>query len=245
MIMLVIIMIYDYAYNLCQEAFWATVRAPMEAVTPALCSAVAIGRNVLVKVSKETVEQNRERVIATAARLFRERGIDGIGLVDLMKAAGLTPGGFYRQFKSKDDLVLQAVKRAYKDMSEDIAGRIAASDDPLGTLVRYYVSGYHRDQPGQGCSLAAMAADAARHDDPALRDCFGSIVSNYIGLLTELVPGGSAKAKRTAAITALAEMIGSVVLSRVVPDPALSGEIIDTVSNDLVKRHGKSARVAR
>ena len=197
-----------------------------------------------MKVSKETVEQNRERVIATAARLFRERGIDGIGLVELMKAAGLTPGGFYRQFKSKDDLVLQAVKRAYKEMSEDIAGRIAASDDPLETLVRYYVSDYHRDEPGLGCSLAAMAADAARHDDPALRQCFGTIVRNYIGLLTKLVPGHSAKAKRSAAITSLAEMIGSVILSRVVPDPALSGEIIDTVSNDLVKRHAKSSRTA-
>jgi TetR/AcrR family transcriptional regulator, transcriptional repressor for nem operon len=207
-------------------------------------SAAAIGRKRLVKVSKETVEQNRERVIATAARLFRERGIDGIGLFDLMRAAGLTPGGFYRQFKSKDDLIVQAVKRAYKDMSEDIADRIAASDDPLQTLVRYYVSDYHRDNPGQGCGLAAMAADAARHDDPALRECFGSIVSNYIALLTKIVPGGSAKTKRSAAITALAEMIGSVVLSRVVPDPALSDEIIDTVSNDLVKRHAKSSRTA-
>ena len=197
-----------------------------------------------MKVSKETVGQNRERVIATAARLFRERGIDGIGLVELMKAAGLTPGGFYRQFKSKDDLVLQAVKRAYHDMSEDLARRIAASDDPLQTLVRHYVSDYHRDDPGQGCSLAAMAADAARHDDPALRQCFGTIVRNYIGLLTKLVPGHSAKAKRSAAITSLAEMIGSVILSRVVPDPALSGEIIDTVSNDLVKRHAKSSRTA-
>jgi TetR/AcrR family transcriptional regulator, transcriptional repressor for nem operon len=205
-------------------------------------SAVAIGRNGHVKVSKETVEQNRERVIATAARLFRERGIDGIGLVDLMRAAGLTPGGFYRQFKSKDDLIVQAVKRAYKDMSEDIAGRIAASDDPLETLVRYYVSDYHRDNPGQGCGLAAMATDAARHDDPALRECFGSIVSNYIALLTKVLPGGSAKTKRSTAITALAEMIGSVVLSRVVSDPALSGEIIDTVSNDLVQRHARSSR---
>ena len=197
-----------------------------------------------MKVSKETVEQNRERVIATAARLFRERGIDGIGLVDLMRAAGLTPGGFYRQFKSKDDLVVQAVKRAYKNMSEDIAGRITASDDPLETLVRHYVSHYHRDDPGQGCGLAAMAADAARHDDPELRECFGSIVSNYIGLLTKLVPGQDPIAKRSTAISALAEMIGSVILSRVVPDPALSSEIIDTVSNDLVKRHASPTAAA-
>ena len=64
-------------------------------------------------------------------------------------------------------------------MGADIAGRIAASDDPLETLVRYYVSDYHRDNPGQGCGLAAMAADAARHGDPVLRECFGSIVGLY------------------------------------------------------------------
>ncbi|WP_195909477.1 TetR/AcrR family transcriptional regulator [Rhizobium tubonense] len=193
-----------------------------------------------MKISKETVEQNRERVIDTAARLFRERGIDGIGLVDLMKAAGLTPGGFYRQFKSKDDLVVQAVKRAYDDMSADLGRRIAASDDPLQTLVQHYVSDYHRDDPGHGCSLAALAADAARHDDPVLREYFGNIVTNYIGLLTALVRGPDAVAKRSAAIAALAEMIGSVVLSRVVPDQILSGEIIDTVSNDLMARHAPS-----
>jgi TetR/AcrR family transcriptional repressor of nem operon len=197
-------------------------------------------RNADVKVSKETVERNRERVIDTAARLFRERGIDGIGLADLMKAAGLTLGGFYRQFKSKDDLVVQAVKRAYDDMSADLGRRVAASDDPLQALVRHYVSDDHRDDPGRGCSLASLAGDAARHDDPALRALFGNIVSDYIALLTRLVPGGDPVAKRSTAIAVLAEMIGSVVLSRAVPDPTLSGEIIDTVSNDLMKRHPAS-----
>jgi TetR/AcrR family transcriptional repressor of nem operon len=238
MIIFVIIDRYDYVRNQCQGT--STGRKRVSVHAGVICCAGG-WKDQCVKVSKETVEQNRERVIATAARLFRERGIDGIGLVDLMKAAGLTPGGFYRQFKSKDDLVLHAVERAYRDMSKDLAARLAGSDDPLQTLVRHYVSDYHRDEPGQGCSLAAMAADAARHDDPALRKCFGTIVGNYIGLLTRLVPGRGAKAKRSAAISALAEMIGAVVLSRVVSDPALSGEIIDTVSNDLVKRHGRSA----
>ena len=193
-----------------------------------------------MKVSKETVAQNRERVIDTAARLFRERGFDGIGVVDLMDAAGLTHGGFYRQFKSKDDLVVQAIKRAYDDMSKDLARRIATSDDPLQTLVHHYVSDHHRDDPGHGCSLASLAADAARHEDPALREFFGSIVRNYIELLIRLMPGRDLPLKRSSAIAALAEMIGSVVLSRVVPDPVLSDEIINTVADDLVKRHATS-----
>ncbi|MER9233740.1 TetR/AcrR family transcriptional regulator [Mesorhizobium sp. M0622] len=194
-----------------------------------------------MKVSKETVEQNRERVIDTAAMLLRERGIDGIGIADLMHAAGLTHGGFYRQFKSKDDLVVQAVKRAYASINDDLRQRMDATPDtPLETLVRYYVSDYHRDDPGHGCSLTALAADAARRDDPALRSFFGSIVGNYIELLTTLVPASDRKAKRSAAIAILAEMVGSIILSRVVPDPTLSGEIIETVSNDLVRRHPAS-----
>jgi TetR/AcrR family transcriptional repressor of nem operon len=197
--------------------------------------------HLAVKVSKETLEQNRERVIDTAAKLLRERGIDGIGIVDLMSAAGLTHGGFYRQFKSKDDLVVQAVKRAYEQMGADLRQRMeAATDAPLHTLVRHYVSDYHRDDPGNGCSLTALAADAARRDDASLRSFFGSIVSNYVEMLTTLVPGGSAAARRSAAISILAEMVGSVVLSRVVPDPTLSSEIIDTVSNDLVTRYPPS-----
>ncbi|MER9597020.1 MULTISPECIES: TetR/AcrR family transcriptional regulator [unclassified Mesorhizobium] len=194
-----------------------------------------------MKVRKETVEQNRERVIDTAAMLLRERGIDGIGIADLMHAAGLTHGGFYRQFKSKNDLVVQAVKRAYASINDDLRQRMDATPDtPLETLVRYYVSDYHRDDPGHGCSLTALAADAARRDDPALRSFFGSIVGNYIELLTTLVPASDRKAKRSAAIAILAEMVGSIILSRVVPDPTLSGEIIETVSNDLVRRHPAS-----
>jgi TetR/AcrR family transcriptional regulator, transcriptional repressor for nem operon len=191
-----------------------------------------------VKVRKEVVEQNRERVIDTAATLFRERGIDGVGVADLMNAAGLTHGGFYRQFKSKDDLVAQAVKRAFDDTSDEIRRQLAgATDAPLETLVRHYVSSQHRDDPGHGCSLTALATDAARKDNPALRAFFGSIVNNYIELLTELVPGSDPVARRSAAISVLAEMVGSIVLSRVVPDPASSDEIIDAVANDLVSRH--------
>ncbi|ESY51255.1 MULTISPECIES: TetR/AcrR family transcriptional regulator [unclassified Mesorhizobium] len=196
-----------------------------------------------MKVSKEMVELNRERVIDTAAKLFREQGIDGIGIADLMSAAGLTHGGFYRQFKSKDDLIVQAMQRAFSDMSADLSARLASTDTPLETLVRHYISDHHRDNPGHGCSLTALAADAARHDDPALRSFFGSIVSNYVALIISLLPGSDPAAKRSAAIAFLAEMVGSVILSRVVPDPTLSAEIIDTVSNDLIGRHSPSAPV--
>jgi TetR/AcrR family transcriptional regulator, transcriptional repressor for nem operon len=199
------------------------------------------GEYSIVKVSKEQVEQNRQRVIDTAAMLFRERGLDGIGIADLMEAAGLTHGGFYRQFKCKDDLVVQAIKRAFEETSADLAQQLSQTDTPLETLVRYYVSDHHRDDPGHGCSLTALATDAARCDDPDLRSFFGIIVRKYIELLTTLVPGKDQTAKRSAAIALLAEMVGSVILSRVVPDLTVSTEILEIVSKDLIERHRASA----
>ncbi|WP_055846973.1 TetR/AcrR family transcriptional regulator [Sphingomonas sp. Leaf343] len=190
-----------------------------------------------MKLTRDAVEANRERVIDTAATLFREKGIDGIGVADLMKAAGMTHGGFYRQFRSKDDLVVQAVSRAFTQMSAEITERLANSDQPFAALVRHYVSDHHRDDPGHGCSLASLATDAARHDDPALHEAFGGIVASYLDLLTGLVAGTTPEARRAAAIAVLAEMIGSVVLSRVVPDQFVAGEIIDTVATDLIERH--------
>ncbi|WP_405127759.1 TetR/AcrR family transcriptional regulator (plasmid) [Rhizobium leguminosarum] len=192
---------------------------------------------VIVKISKEQVEQNRERVIDTAAVLFRERGIDGIGVADLMKAAGMTHGGFYRQFKSKDDLIVQAVKRAYDDLSRELLGRIAAADDPLPMLVKWYVSEHHRDESGKGCNLTALATDAARSNDEDLGSLFGGIVNSYIDLLISLVPSIDPGEKRRAAISILSEMVGAVILSRAVPDPAVSAEIIEAVSSDLLDRH--------
>ncbi|GEO99138.1 TetR/AcrR family transcriptional regulator [Methylobacterium haplocladii] len=191
-----------------------------------------------MKISREQVEQNRNRVLDTAAKLFRERGIDGIGIADLMKASGLTHGGFYRQFKSKDDFVVEAVKRAFGMTSADIRQRLAAdASEPFEALVKHYVSSHHRDDPGMGCSLTALAADAARCDNPELKLFFGNIVSNYLDLLTAINPEADATEKRSTAIRILAEMVGAVLLSRVVPDEKLSDEILDVVSNDLLDRH--------
>ncbi|WP_227435709.1 TetR/AcrR family transcriptional regulator [Methylobacterium sp. W2] len=188
-----------------------------------------------MKVSREQVEQNRHKVLDTAATLFRERGIAGIGIADLMKAAGLTHGGFYRQFRSKDDFVVEAVRRAYEMSSQDIRERISAeTGDAFAALVRYYVSEQHRDNPGVGCSLATLAIDAARSDDPNLRSFFGTIVSGYLDLLVAIMPGADATDKRSAAVAALSEMVGAVILSRVVPDPALSREILGRVADDLL-----------
>src|SRR5215217_3193333 len=116
-----------------------------------------------MKVSRAEAAQNRERIIEAAARLFRERGFDGIGVAELMKFAGLTHGGFYGHFASKEDLMAQASTHALnrvQDHWEKFAER--ESGQPLAALQASYLSPQHRDNPGKGCLMAALGADAAR-----------------------------------------------------------------------------------
>src|SRR5471030_1017737 len=116
-----------------------------------------------MKVSREQVALNRERIVETAARLFREKGFDGIGVADLMKSAGLTHGGFYGQFASKDDLAAQACARAAA-ASADAWARMVDGDpkNPLKAITSTYLSARQRDNPGRSCVFAALGADVAR-----------------------------------------------------------------------------------
>lgn len=164
-----------------------------------------------MKVSREQAAENRARIVGAAARLFRERGYDGIGIAEMMHDAGLTHGGFYGHFESKQDLMAQACEHALQ--------RIAAA----------YLSTAHRDQPGRGCTFAALGADAARLDPPVRRS-LGQALRSYLELLTPLLPGRSRAARRQRALTALASMVGALVLARAVDDPALSEEVLHAVS---------------
>src|SRR4030095_2840074 len=112
-----------------------------------------------MRVSREQAAENRERIVQVAAKLFRERGFDGIGVADLMKAAGLTHGGFYGNFSSKDDLVAEATDRALKELSEYWTGEIEkAPESAFATIVDRYLSEGHRDAPGRGCLVAALGS---------------------------------------------------------------------------------------
>lgn len=189
----------------------------------------------LVRGSNEKAQENRERVIDAAAARLRKSGLDGINIVDLMKSAGMTHGGFYKQFKSKDDLVLQGVKRAIEGSSAAIKLQLTEADDPLAALIRFYVSPEHRDNPASGCSLASLATDAARSNAPDLQALIGDLVARYLELLTDLSSGQDDTA-RNHAIATLAEMVGAVILARAVPDRALSDELLQVAAVDLLSR---------
>ena len=182
-----------------------------------------------MKVSKAEAAQNRERIIEVAAKLFRERGFDGIGVADLMKSAGLTHGGFYGHFASKEDLMAQACARAL-DASQDALRQVVERDgaNALSVIASAYLSPTHRDHPGEGCVLAALGAEAARHGSP-LRTAFTQGVRSTVDALKRLVTGKSERAKRERALTIYASMIGALVLARAVDDAELSEEVLKSV----------------
>ena len=182
-----------------------------------------------MRVSRLEAAQNRERILDVAAQLFRERGFDGIGLADLMKSAGLTHGGFYGHFASKEDLIAQACARA-QESSLATLHRVAESGGKKGlsAVASAYLSPAHRDQPGEGCVLAALGAEAARRGSP-VRSAFTRGVRSALELLTRLSPDKSERARRKRALAAYASMIGALVLARAVDDPELSEEVLQSV----------------
>jgi TetR/AcrR family transcriptional repressor of nem operon len=186
-----------------------------------------------MKVTREQAAANRERVLDVAAKLFRERGFSGVGVAELMKGAGLTHGGFYGQFESKDDLMAQAVTRGF-DVSRTHWAKLAARspNEPLAAIAGAYLSTAHRDHPGDGCVIAALGAEAAREAGPVRR----AITDGVRGLVDQLLqwmPGKSAAARRKRALATFAGFVGALVLSRTVDDPALSQEILQAVQADL------------
>src|SRR5262245_49744295 len=116
-----------------------------------------------MKVTREKAAQNRERIIETAARLFREKGFDGIGVAELMKHAGLTHGAFYGHFASKSDLAAQACARALEQSAQKwTAISEKAGDAALSALIENYLRFGHRDAPGAGCVMSTLGPEAAR-----------------------------------------------------------------------------------
>ena len=187
-----------------------------------------------MKVSREKARENHEHVIDTASRLLRERGYDGIGVADLMKAAGLTHGGFYRNFASKDDLIVKASGRATRDSRAFLREELSKFPDAgFQTLVDQYVSQTHCEDRGSGCILPALAADAARRDDPALRAVFDEAITEYVRQLMELQPSMSEQARARNPAAILAEMVGAIVLARSVGSPAIADGVLDAVVRDL------------
>lgn len=179
-----------------------------------------------MRVSREKAAENRQRVVEVAGALFREKGFDGIGVADIMKGAGLTHGGFYGQFGSKDDLAAEAVAGALDDSVALWREHAAASSgDPLGAIAGNYLSRRHCDNVATGCPVAALGGDVARQPE-AVRHAFTQGFEQLADVLSAAVPADSARQRRERTLALMAQMAGAVILARAFDDPALSDEVL-------------------
>src|SRR6266481_9253944 len=147
-----------------------------------------------MRVSREKAAENRERIVDTAARLFREKGFDGVGIDAIMSGAGLTHGGFYGHFGSKDDLATETVLRALQRSAES-----QSRFTNLGDLVSDYLSERHRADRANGCPIAALGADIARQG-AGIRRGLTAHLRAYLNRVAQLLRGGTASSRRKRAI---------------------------------------------
>ena len=177
-----------------------------------------------MRITKEKRQENHDRIVAIASEMFRERGFDGVGVADLMQAAGLTHGGFYNHFASKEALIAEAAAKGFVETSDRYA------DYSVGEVIDAYVSRQHRDARGQGCPAAALSGEAARLPEDT-RAVFGDGIAGLFAALEGGLAGRTdARAK---AISLLAQAVGAVILSRACPDGAtLADEILDICRAD-------------
>ncbi len=189
-----------------------------------------------MRVTKAQAEQNRAHIVATAARLFRERGYDGVGVAELMAAAGFTHGGFYKHFRSKADLMAEASASGLSQTAARAEGL-----DPV-EFVERYVSREHRDGRGDGCTIAALGGDAARQ--PAdIKTEFAAGIENLLAALQSQsdTPGDAdQRAARMMVIDMLAHSVGAIMLSRACPDGSpLADEILDVCRKEILASLGR------
>lgn len=177
-----------------------------------------------MRVSDEEKERSRARILAAAGRLFRERGVEGASVGDIMREAGMTHGGFYRHFADKDALLAAAITDAFTSFARPLldAPDAAEARAAAEAFRKLYLSPTHRANPGQGCPAAALGPDIARAE-PAVRAAFSDGVAQVVAGLAR--GQGTDLPTREAALRDLATMVGAMVLARAVDDD-LGSEIL-------------------
>jgi len=209
-----------------------------------------------MKVSKARAAENREGILDAAARLYRERGLTGVGVADITRDAGLTHGGLYRHFASKDALVQEACARAFDWSISPLDG--ATPNTTVGERIQSYLSPQHRDAPGAGCPAAALAVDAARAG-AELSEVFAQGIERNIERFARLLGDSDATMvsanadadgaavqpqDRARAMHVVAAMVGGLVLARATAaaQPELSNELLRTLQAQLIGLLGEAPR---
>jgi TetR/AcrR family transcriptional repressor of nem operon len=183
-----------------------------------------------MRYGKEHKEETHKKVVEAASRRFRKDGIEATGVVDLMADVGLTHGGFYAHFSSKETLVKEAIAAASQKSRERLEREIenarAEGRDPLEQVVRQYLTALHRDRPDRGCCVAALGSEIARHPRKT-REAFTEGLEKTIGIIANALPERVTSQRKEKACAIFSTMIGTLQLARAVSDSTLSQSVID------------------
>ncbi|HEU0165254.1 MAG TPA: TetR/AcrR family transcriptional regulator [Thermomicrobiales bacterium] len=193
------------------------------------------------RISREEKERNHQKILEAASRRFRSEGLDAVGIDELMKTAGMTHGGFYNHFPSKDALAAAVCQQAFAASHVAIADEVATGA-PLCEILRLYLSPEHRDDPDGGCPSAALVIDAGRHVG-AIQDAYRDGVLGYLTDFTDAIVQDAANrgetldvaTARQRAMLLLSQVVGAMAISRAIvsSDRPLSDEILATVRDNL------------
>lgn len=194
-----------------------------------------------MKITKEKAAENRAALIRAAGALFRERGIDGVGVAEISKTAGFTHGALYAQFASKEALAAEALTAGMQRASVHMASLVEGASSPLEAQLDYYLSGEHRDDLANGCPMAAASSEIARQaEDISAR--FSEGLEQMVDAIEATLGEGPLKAgRRQRALAITASMIGGVAIARATAksSPDLSDEILKAVRRVLGEVGGK------
>jgi TetR/AcrR family transcriptional repressor of nem operon len=199
-----------------------------------------------MRYSREHKLETHARIVKKASVRLREKGAHGIGVADLMKDAGLTHGGFYAHFDSREALVIEAFAHAM-DRGTEHWRRLAERTPPekrLATIVDSYLTALHRDDPGHGCAIPTLGAEIAR-ESPKTRKAFAAKLEQMIEMLADQIPQVPRKAARKRAMAAIATMMGTLVLSRIAGTSEFSDEILGAGRDAVLGRATASKPTAK
>lgn len=184
--------------------------------------------------SAEEKTKTHERIVEIASTRIREEGIEGPGVAEIMQAAGLTHGGFYKHFASRTDLIAEAVDHALTENEPTIERIITDADDPLAAFADWYVSTAHRDDPASGCGVVALGADVPRAGGSA-QEAYRSQVERYLDHLQQLIGTTNPEDRRKATVT-LSAMVGAVMIARALGPTPRSDEVLRDVREAVRER---------
>lgn len=184
--------------------------------------------------SKDDKAESHERIVSVAAARIRESGTESPGVAEIMRAAGLTHGGFYKHFADREELIYEAIEHALRENETNAAQVVADADDPLAAFAEWYVSAAHRDNPAEGCGVAALCTDVPRLGGPA-QESYRAQVERYLARLQKLLASDDPDVRSRANVT-LSAMVGAVMIARGLGPTDRSDEVLRDVLEAVQER---------